>query len=471
MPNSIWKIAKTEVRLLVRDGVFRAAALFLTAAALAALLAGVSHYRRQQRLNRQATMREQVRWRNQPPRDPHSATHFGQTAFHQLGLLSAFDSGVDPYAGVTVFLESHRRNFPRFPWAADAARMPGPGHFTASTAWRVLLPLLIILLAHGALSRERESGMFGLLLSSGVSPRSFLMGKFLGQGLAITAVALPLALATAAAIWLVSPISPPGDWLPRAFGLALAYAAYGFAYLAITLAASAMLPSTAAARALLLAFWAVTALVLPRVLVDISQTLHPAPAGIEVEQAIANDPDRLFGPKRRAELTHEVLAKYKVESIKDLPVNFNGLVAQKAEEHSNQLIDRHFRLLEDNYRAAARWVASWSWVSPSLAIDGVSMALSGSDLSHYDYFLQTSEDHRRMMVRMLNEEQARHPVREGEKSYRAGAQVWQSIPTFNIHYPRLGWAVTSNMASFLALGGWVAACGVILAWIGGRRWA
>jgi ABC-2 type transport system permease protein len=468
--QSIRKIASTEMALLLRDGVFRTAALFLAAAVLIGLAAGASHYHRQQGLNQQAAQREQARWLNQPPRDPHSATHFGQTAFHQLGLLSAFDSGVDPYAGVTVFLESHKRNFPRFPWSADAARLAGPGHFTAASAWRILLPLFIIVMAHGAISREREEGILGLLLASGVSQWNLLIGKFTGHMIAIAAVAAPLAILTAASLAFLSPLASDGDWFLRGLSLALFYSLYALIFLALSLAVSAALPSTAAARSVLLSFWVLSSLVVPRAITDLSQTAFATPSSIEVEQALNSDPDRFFGAKRREELTKTVLAKYGVQSTKDLPINFNGLLSQTAEEHTNGLIDRHFRLIQDAHRNGVRWIASWSWLSPALAMDGVSMALSGTDLAHYDHFLNSSEEHRRLMVRMLNEEQARHPVKAGERSFRADSSVWKTIPTFDQRYPDAAWSVRSNRTSFAALGIWfLLAIGVLVA-AANRRW-
>ena len=470
MPQSIRKIATTEIKLLLRDGVFRTAALFLGAAVLVGLAAGASHYHRQQGLNQQAAQREQTRWLSQPPRDPHSATHFGQTAFHQLGLLSAFDSGVDPYAGVSVFLESHKRNFPRFPWSADAARLSGPGHFTAATAWRILLPLFIIVMAHGAISRERESGILALLLASGVSQWKLMAGKFLGYLAALAAIAVPLAVLTAAVLAFLSPLSSGGDWLARGAALGVAYALYALVFLALTLAVSAILPSTASARTVLLAFWVLSALVVPRAVTDLSQMAFPTPTSIEVEQAMNSDPDRMFGARRRAELTKTVLAKYGVQSIKDLPINFNGLISQTAEEHSNGLIDRHYGLVQAAYRNGVRWIATWSWLSPALAMDGVSMALSGTDLAHYEHFLTSSEEHRRLMVRMLNREQEIHPTKAGERPFRAGETVWQAIPTFAQQQPEVRWSMQANSISFGALGIWfLLASGALVAAVN-RRW-
>jgi ABC-2 type transport system permease protein len=450
----LWTIARTQLTVLWRGGGFRAAALLLTVGVLAGIVSGVSHYSRQQMLNRQAAEREHARWMSQPDRDPHSATHFGQTAYRELSLLSAFDSGVDPYAGIAVFLEAHKQNVPRFPWAADAARLPGTGHFTASTALRLLVPLFLILLAHGALSQERESGILALVSATGAPSATIVFGKFAGLALGAAAVVAPLVLIAAIPVALVSPVAPTGDWFLRVLGLAAAYAAYSFVFLALALAVSGLARSTSASRILLFGFWAVTVLIAPRAVADLSQWVYPPPSALEVETGMANDPDRITGAKRYEAFKSSVLAKYGVKTVAELPVNFSGLTNQYAEERTNRLIDIHFGKLAQAQKNGARWIAMASWVSPAVALDGASMALAGSDLAHYNRFVELAEAHRRLVVGKLTEFQINHPVKAGTTRAKAGREVWASIPTFRHTIPGADWAVRESATSFAALVLW-----------------
>jgi len=134
-------------------------------------------------------------------------------------------------------------------------------------------------------------------------------------------------------------------------------------------------------------------------------------------------------------------------------VNFDGLWAMKSEEHTNHLIDEHYAVLDRALGNSARFMAVASIISPTLAIDGVSMALAGSDLAHYTRFVHDAEAHRRMMVRLLNEDLARHPDAR-RAGYRAGAEVWASIPTFDYRHPDLWWAIRQANAPLTALVGW-----------------
>ncbi len=433
----------------------------LAAAAIVGLVAGVLHYRGIAQTTGAAIARESARWLAQPPRDPHSATHFGQTAFHRRSVLSAIDSGVDPYVGVSVFLEAHKRNLPRYPWSADTPRWSGLGHYTAATALRLLMPLFLVLLAHGAIVGERERGTLAMAVASGVAPAAIVMGKLMGVALALGAILVPFCAASATTLALVAATPARADWVARAAGLVVVYLLYAFVFLAVALLVSARARTTAWSRAALFAFWAVTALVAPRVVPELASWAHPVPSALELRKALDEDPDRYLGIKGRDEFRRTVLADYGVTAVDQLPVNFDGLWAMKSEEHTNRLIDEHYSALDRALAASARIIALGSVLTPTLAIDGVSMALAGSDLAHYHRFLYEAELHRRTMVRLLNEDLARHPDAR-RAGYQSGRDVWASIPTFDLLPPDLLWSLNQARAPLVALIAWVVLAAILL---------
>lgn len=463
----VWRIARHEWTNLRRAGLFRLGALLLVSAAVLGLAAGGAHDARLEATRVDAAAREEARWNSQPRRDPHSASHFGQSAFHARSPLSAIDSGVDPYVGVSVFLEAHKRNFPRFPWVADTARGQGLGHYTAATALRVFLPLFIILLGHDLIAGERERGTLALLATTGARPWTLVLGKLLGIGAALALVAIPVIAAGGLTLALVSRADdirmPFTDLWPRALALIAAYGAYSFVFAAITLAVSAWARSTRAALALLLAFWAVSALVAPRAVADVAQLRHPVPSAIAFERSYADDPDGRPGGREAYEaFKQQVLHEYGVSTVADLPVNFSGLLAKRSEAKSARLIDRHFGELQAIYDATTRFYARASWLGPTMAVDAVSMAMAGSDLAHYGRFLEAAEQHRRAMVGALNDDLVRHPPRDGE-AYRAGAELWRRIGTFAAPAPSWRWALGESTSGLAALAVWMLAAFAALA--------
>ena len=46
--------------------------------------------------------------------------------------------------------------------------------------------------------------------------------------------------------------------------------------------------------------------------------------------------------KRREELKNKYLAEYQVDSLSQLPINFDGIVMQADEEYGNLVWDKHF---------------------------------------------------------------------------------------------------------------------------------
>ena len=46
--------------------------------------------------------------------------------------------------------------------------------------------------------------------------------------------------------------------------------------------------------------------------------------------------------KRREDLKLKTLAEYEVDSLKNLPINFDGIVMQEDEEYGNIVWDKHF---------------------------------------------------------------------------------------------------------------------------------
>lgn len=448
------------MRNLFRDGVLRAGATVLGVALIVGAVAGGVHDISIRRSHAEATAREQQRWLSQPDRDPHSAAHFGQTVFHQRGALSAIDVGVDPYVGVSVFLEAHRRNHPSFPWAAEAARVPGAGIFTVTTALRLLLPLLLIVLAHGTIAGERERGTAAMLLATGVRPVAIVAGKVIGlAGIAILLI-LPAVLVGGATVAMLTSVRD-ADLAMRGAAMSLAYGVYAFTFVLVSVGVSAWCRSTTSALGVLLAFWTLSSLVAPRVAADLAAQVHAAPSRIQFQETL--DADRpAFVPGAFDAFTQALVTEYGVSSEAELPVNPSGVWLARAEARDSERFARHFSGLDRAYASATRFHAYASIVSPTLALDGVSMALAGSDLAHHRHFLSEAEHHRTVLVSVLNDDLARHPVGRGEV-YRAGFDVWQAVPTFSYAPPRLPWALATNPAAVIALVVWLVAAGLLAA--------
>ena len=261
-----WQLVlRKEWQGLARDGRLRVLALALLALLLAALASGWITAQRWQADVAAASGQDRAAWLAQDARNPHNAAHFGQMAFKPAGALSFFDPGISATVGRGVLMEAHNQN----PATLRAAE-EGSGRLGGlPAAWllQLGLPLLVVVAGHGLWAGERESGTLRLQLVQGGRWWPLLLGKAAALSLVTLAMWLPLALG----IWAL------GGGLRAALAL-LAYAGYAWVWVALTLAVSASVAQARSALAVLLALWLMSALVLPRVVADIAERLHPSPS-------------------------------------------------------------------------------------------------------------------------------------------------------------------------------------------------
>ena len=175
----VWTIVEKELCEFWRDRSTQAAlaAYMLILAISCAASQWIWAERASSQASRQHAAREE--WLSQTTQSPHQATHRGITVYKIPYPLAGFDPGVDPELGTAIRLEAHRRhetvNAPR----DDQLRLLRLDFITPALLIQAVLPLVIILLSHGMMSREHEQGTWGLLASLGVTWRKAVLGKWL----------------------------------------------------------------------------------------------------------------------------------------------------------------------------------------------------------------------------------------------------------------------------------------------------
>jgi len=142
-----------------------------------------------------------------------------------------------------------------------------------------------------------------------------------------------------------------------------------------------------------------------------------------------------------------------VERVEDLPVNWSGISIQAGEEHSAEIFDKHYRYLFGILRNQNKFAQLGGILAPMLSIRALSMALSGTDFEHHRHFVEASEAHRRVIQKILNEDLAANPDRNGER-YTAGPELWAKIPDFRYEFPTAGWALQHYGTAVLLLLFW-----------------
>lgn len=453
-------IVRNEWRALLRNQVAVAAAALMLALTLAAIL--VSHERvravNAERARFQSTADAQ--WHAQPDRHPHRVVHYGHYVFRPLSPLAFFDFGVDPFTGHTLFLEGHRQNSANFSDAGQSSVLLRFGQLTPAFVLQVLTPLLIVFLAFGSVARERERGQLRLQLTQGVKGGTLLAGKLAAHA----AIALLLAAPAFVALGAIALLH--GAVAAEALAMLAAYALYLLVWAVGAVLVSALMPRARDALLVLVGGWIVTTILLPRVMPDLAAALgtHDArPTRIETETAI-HERLKALGDSHDPNAPHfrrfkqDVLAKYGVSRVEDLPVNYGGLVMQEGERLTSELFDEFMRADHARQQRESAAVQRAALVSPVLALRRMSTALAGTNLDSHARFLFEGEKYRYAFVQALNGLHITAIKYENDRDQRIHKQHWDDMPRFGYASEPFGTVAARHAwPAFALLGGWLLA--------------
>lgn len=462
----IFRVARKEFLETSRDGRFRISFAILAILLLTSLAVGWVSFREAAAQRQMAQAEDRRVWNSQGPRNPHSAAHFGRYLFKPVSPLTFVDQGLTPYLGVAAYVEGHTQTPARHRPTDDGGELARFGELTAASALQILVPLLIVLLSFGALAGEREQGTLRQLASLGVPPRNLLLGKAAGMTMAFLLLLVPVTLLGVAALLMNGSESAAST--TRLLILAGGYLLYFAAFVFLSLAVSALAPSSRTALVLLLGFWTVNSFLLPRFSSDLADRLHPIPSTQSFYETVANDlKNGIDGhdseDKHLAELKTALLAQYKVVKVEDLPVNFDAIAMQEGEEMGNTVLDRHYGRLWNQYQRQAR-VEQWmSVAAPLLAVRPYSMAMAGTDLATHRAFTGTAEQYRRVFIRFLNNYMRDHS-KTGEWNWKADVSFWATAPDFQYSPPTLADLLPGQTGNLLILAGWCAVTFAFALW-------
>jgi len=456
--STITRIAANEIRHSLRN---RALLIACVSVAALLILSTFIAWQNQTKLNAQRTQYQQTvrnNWLEQPDRHPHRASHYGYLAFRPKAPLSFFDTGVDSFAGTSVYLEPHRQNTANFSEARHSGGMLRFGELSPALVLQLFVPLAVFFLGFAAITGERESGTLPMMLAQGITWRELLAGKTLGVAAMALFITAPGTLLMV--VWRV--FDGGGfarDTLWRAMALIAGYGLYLLIFAAIAVLVSVWQQTSRGALTSLILLWILFCVVLPRAAQTLGAIVAPAPAKAQFDAALETDLSRegdSHNPNdlRFAALRAATLKKHNVSEVKDLPFNYGALVMLEAEKISSDIFRRHYGDLLDTFRRQNRFSELAAVVNPYLAIRTLSMALAGSDLAHYTDFQWQAESFRFEMVQKLNELHLTEIKFENDRAQRVSHERWQEFPAFEFHLQPVGWALKQQWLSVVALLGW-----------------
>ncbi len=436
--NAALLIAREEWRLWARSRVV------LVAALIVAVLLAATSVLTAMRVGDEAAKRTasqesaEATFFAQPDRHPHRMVHFGHYAFRAPPPLAAFDPGVDAVTGQSIFLEGHRQNTAMFADTRSAADLGGFAALNPANLYQLLLPLLLIIIGHGIVLRERESGTLAVMLAQGQSGLAIAGGKALALAGVAGLFLLPVA---ALAIYSVA----AGEAPLAAAMLFASYALYLGVWAALVLAVSLLVRQRSVALGVLVFVWLLIALIIPRLAISAGSAVVDAPGKIEsdlvmlAQQRALGDGHNASDPAFDA-LQKQVLKQYEAQSVEELPINWRGVVASYSEEKITAVMNDFAEARMREEAAQSRIVTLFGFASPALAVGAASRTLAGTDLVTHHRFLRESETLRFDFVQGLNDLHAtaltyaddaqRSSDPEAEARTRVNAEAWRLLDTF-----------------------------------------
>lgn len=458
--SALLYIAKKEIKVAVRERLIVFLGIIIMVLLGISLYAGYVSYQQQKEIISNTQHEKREEWLGQGDKHPHIAAHYGTFAFKPKTVLSLFDFGLDAYTGTSVYLEAHNQHEFMFRPAQDHSSMIRFGELSSSLVLQVLLPLLIIFLAFSSYTRERESGTLKLLMSQGVSAHSITWGKILAYCIILLTMLLPFFVG----LLLIAASGANSDSIPdvglRSVLLIVIYAVYLFLVVAIAVWISMKSLTGRNALLTLLTCWTFFVILMPKTIANLSESFHPLPSmrefKAEIEESKLNGLDgKTPRSVRVAQLEKEYLKKYGVETVEELPFNFEGVSMQAGEDCGNMVYDHHFEGIRAIFNKQNSLGSFASLINPFIATQHLSMSLSGTDLHTFNHFETEVEDYRRMLVRRMNNDMAENSNYGEFFEYAAGRDLWEEIEDFSYKAPSVKSALKPYYLELASLLVWV----------------
>lgn len=464
------RIAKKEIKIALREKLVLTLSCIILVLLGIALFTGVISYQQQLEAITNAQEEKREEWLGQGDKHPHIAAHFGTFIFKPKTVLSLFDFGLDTYTGSSVYLEAHYQHQFMFRPAQDHSSMIRFGELSSALVLQILMPLLIIFLAYASFTKEKERGTLRLLRSQGVTLTSIAWGKIMAYFIILLVILVPFTLCILLLSYGLKTTNTSTDLGMRIILLGITYMAYIFMFIVLSVLVSLKSSISRNALLTLLTCWILFTIIIPKTVANLGESLYPLPSMKTYKEAILKDKkDGLDGKTPRAErmaqLEQQLLTKYKVDSVQQLPFNYEGVQMQAGEEYGDKVYDVHWDRLLNIFNKQNKLGSYASIVNPYIALRNISMGLSTTDLNASVDFQKKVENYRRIFIKRMNEDMAKNSKYGEFYEYSVGLDLWESVEDFTYKTPSVYTTLKKYSLELTSLFFWTIALILLLNYI------
>ncbi len=268
--------------------------------------------------------------------------------------------------------------------AAPTATLENPfkllvGHFDLSFVFLYIYPLLIIALAFGLTSAERESGLLRMLLSQPITLTALAKGKIAVRAVLLGGVIL---LGTAVLGLLVG---TAGIWHRWVLWVLVAFA-YGAFWIGLCVFVDSRVKVASVSALVLASCWLVLAVVVPALISFAATALYPVPSRMEYITAMRME-TTLAQQQGAASLARFFEDHPEIAPVTDEDANFAMLRVAREERIAEQLAPLEARF-EDQKAKQQAFINSIGYLSPTVLAHQAFMDIAGTGPVRYALFLE-----------------------------------------------------------------------------------
>jgi len=462
--GSILTIARKEFRSALRNRVTIVLASIVWILLAFATITGLQKYKDAAAQKKRAASLFRHEWEEQEA-NPHSAAHFGTYLFKPNTYLSIYDNGLNNYLGISYRVEAHIQHEVNQSQAETTDSYLRFGELSAATVFQLLMPLLIFLLSFSSVTREKEGNTLRILLVQGTSPATIIWGKIYGLFLIVLSITVPAMLLMALPVIFHHEGT---DSLLRYGLFCTAYLVYFFLLTGIGVLISSWHKTSNASLVSSIGLWFLIAVLIPRLAMRTIDAREQLPSRYQLNRDISqgyakgmnNDGTSL---ERYNKYLAETLKRYGVDSVTQLPVNFDGLSMQYGEDYNTRVYETYAKKVENIIRRQQTSLEMVSLFDPFIAIQQVSMGIAGTDYYHHLHFHKQSKDYRDAFIRLLNMDLANSGSEYLSYSYKVGPEFFKKMKDFNYQQPALVKSLADHKRSWASLACWALAIILLVA--------
>ncbi|MFO0180741.1 MAG: DUF3526 domain-containing protein, partial [bacterium] len=228
----------------------------------------------------------------------------------------------------------------------------------------------------------------------------------------------------------------------------------------LSLVVSARAETSTSSLLTLLTIWTFMCIIIPRIAVELAYQKNPLPEASDLDQtreelAQFGHEGRSILEKLRVEVDEVYKKQFDVKSVEEIPLKMTAVYLTAVEDFSDQVYDEQIRELESRLNAQDQFIHSVSFASPYMAIRSISTALCCTDRMHHQAFYAATERHRRILVRTMNDYDARNVAR-----LKPDSDVWSSVPPFVFSFQTLSGSLSGHAISSSILVAWFTLTGI-----------